>query len=585
MRRLASLKLAVMLIVTLLSVLAWATLVEASRGRDFTQWYVYRSTWFLLLLSLLGISVLSAAAVRFPWRRRQIGFLITHAGLLVLLAGAITTYFYGREGSVIIPEGQVVDKLQVGDRSQFALFWRDPHGTVKGTREVVSLDAGPSDWPDGYTLDLGDFDGAHVKVLKFYRHARLREGWVPDESKAAGPVLRLAFCDPNGKPLREDWLAASSFAAEIELGKTRLALQQVTVDTMLDDFLKPPAADADKTGVLSWHYQGKTGRLPVAAHVGKKTPVGDAQVEIVKYLPNAKPDNAGRFTSQGEEPSNPMLELLVHLPGGKEPMRQIAFAQAPTLNFDMVHGARCPVKFWYHHPATVTGVALEFLQTSQDKLYYRLLGKKGLAKSGVVNLEERLPLSAQFQVQIVKHLPHARQEVSFESIPSGGDEQEAAALVQLASGGAVTQVWLKRNDPDYSQQQFATPKGILGVQFSNEQAPLGFALRLRSFRRGLNPGGMGDASFASSVQLIDKDRGIDEPREISMNEPLSHGRYTMYQSSFVEGENGKYTTVLTAADDPGLWAKYVGSLMICAGTLIMFLTRAFTRRAASATTS
>lgn len=573
------------LIVALLVVLAWATFLEASRGRDYTQWYVYHSTWFLLLLALLGICVLSAAAVRFPWKPRQAGFLITHAGLLVLLTGAVITYFYGQEGSVIIREGETADRLRIGDFSQIAVTWRDPHGVFKGMREVVSFDAGPRDWPDGRTLDLGDFDGAQLKVLKFYRHAQTREGWVPDDSKMAGPALRLAICDSQGKTLREDWLAASSFGAEMELGKIRLALQQVTADTMLNDFLKPPAGDVDKQGVLAWHYQGKTGRLSVSANVGKKTPVGDAQVEIVKYLPNAKPDNAGRFTSQGEEPKNPMLELLVHVPGAKEPLRQIAFAQSPALNFDMLHGARCPVKFWYHHPAAAVGVGIEFLQTTQDKLYYRLLGKKGIERSGEVKLEERIPLSPQFQLAVVKRFTHARQEMSFAPAATGGEEQEAAALLQVVAGGVTAQTWLKRNDPDLSLQQFSTPKGMLGVQFGSDQAPLGFALRLRSFRRGLNPGGMGDASFASSVQLIDRERGIDEPREISMNEPLTHGRYTLYQSGFDQSDDGKYLTVLTAAYDPGLWAKYAGSLMICAGILVMFLRHAYARRRASAKTS
>jgi hypothetical protein len=248
------------------------------------------------------------------------------------------------------------------------------------------------------------------------------------------------------------------------------------------------------------------------------------------------------------------------------------------LNLDMLHGARCPVKFWYHHSATNTGLGLEFLQTSQDKLYYRLLGKSGPEKSGAVKLEERVPLGPQFQVAVVKHLPHAQREVTCQSVTGQDDQQEAAVLLRLSSADARSETWLKRGDPEFGQQQYATPKGTLGIQFGYEQAPLGFALRLTAFRRGMNPGGMGDASFASSVRLIDKSRSIDEPREISMNEPLTYGRYTLYQSSFVEGDDGKYTTVLTAAYDPGLWVKYLGSLMICCGTLYMFCSRAYARR-------
>jgi hypothetical protein len=86
---------------------------------------------------------------------------------------------------------------------------------------------------------------------------------------------------------------------------------------------------------------------------------------------------------------------------------------------------------------------------------------------------------------------------------------------------------------------------------------------------------MGAASYSSSVQLIDQARGINERREISMNEPLLHRNYTLYQSSFAPADNGPQTSFLTVSADPGLYVKYLGCLMICGGTLLMFCTRAY----------
>ena len=48
----------------------------------------------------------------------------------------------------------------------------------------------------------------------------------------------------------------------------------------------------------------------------------------------------------------------------------------------------------------------------------------------------------------------------------------------------------------------------------------------------MNPGMMGDASFASSVRVIDKARSVDMPAEIAMNQPLVYGGFTFYQSSY-----------------------------------------------------
>ena len=82
-RGFASVKLAVLLIVVLAVVLAAATFLESWKGREYSQWYVYGSVWFAAILGLLGISVMAAILIRFPWKPRHIGFLVTHVGILV----------------------------------------------------------------------------------------------------------------------------------------------------------------------------------------------------------------------------------------------------------------------------------------------------------------------------------------------------------------------------------------------------------------------------------------------------------------------------------------------------------------------
>ncbi len=110
-RTLASLVLAVTLIVLLAGVLAWATILEARHGRELAQWYVYGSPWFLGLLAALGINILAATTVRFPWKRSQTGFVVTHAGLLVLLVGSVQTFLFGIDGQISLQEGQHADQI------------------------------------------------------------------------------------------------------------------------------------------------------------------------------------------------------------------------------------------------------------------------------------------------------------------------------------------------------------------------------------------------------------------------------------------------------------------------------------------
>ena len=73
--------------------------------------------------------------------------------------------------------------------------------------------------------------------------------------------------------------------------------------------------------------------------------------------------------------------------------------------------------------------------------------------------------------------------------------------------------------------------------------------------------------------MRDSAKGPDEQRQIAMNEPLTVGKFTFYQSSFEDSPSGGKRSVLSVAYDPGRRLKYLGSLMICAGTLLMFLVR------------
>jgi hypothetical protein len=565
------------LIAVLAGVLAWATFVEAGKGREYAQWHVYHSRWFSILLGLLALNIFAATVNRFPWGRKRIGFLITHGGLLVLLAGSIQTFYFGVEGQLGFEEGQTANSLTMTDRCQLRVTRQEQESERPRSTEFI-FEPGPVDWPDGKTLSLGELNGVALDVLKFYRHARVEEDWVADREGQGSPALKFVLAGPDGRPVREEWLVADQFGSQMFIGPVKFEFQRVPMQSMLEDFLKPPAADSDKDGVLSMHYEGRVERVPVSKSVGKKIPLGDGkvQVEIAEYLPNATPGTGGKFVSRGQEPDNPLLELRVTIPGKEQPVRQIAFAKFPFLNLDGVHGASCPVKFFYHHPALTPDSGVEFLQGPDGKVYCRVGQDRKYQSLGAVTKDQPIDVAAQFKVSISEILANARRQVTFFPLEPGPGESrgaEPAALVKVTAGGTTREVWMQRNHSDFAQQRIETKEGPLDLRFGNERLPLGFSLRLVSFKRGLNPGRMGDASFASRVRLIDPHQGINEEREISMNEPLAHGRYTFYQSSFQELGGGKSASILSVAYDPGRTLKYLGSLMICLGTGVMFYSR------------
>ena len=102
---LASLRLAVVLLLISAVVLGWATFVESRYGSEAVRFGVYGTWWFATLMALLGINVLCAALIRFPWKRHQTGFLITHAGIIVLLIGCLLTRQRGVDAQLPVFEG------------------------------------------------------------------------------------------------------------------------------------------------------------------------------------------------------------------------------------------------------------------------------------------------------------------------------------------------------------------------------------------------------------------------------------------------------------------------------------------------
>jgi hypothetical protein len=591
LRFLASVKLAVALLVLLVIVLAIATFVERSEGPGYVQWYVYHSTWFAGLLGLLAANIVAAAVVRYPWKPRHIGFLITHAGILVLMLGAMLTQVYKIEGRLDLTEGQTGDRIVLKDQSRFYVRWQAAQPGEARVPSAFSFKPGPVDWAAGKTLDLGEMSGVHLRVAEYLCRSRIERDWVADDSPEGLPALKFALRGAGDSTDEGHWLIAGPLGGGASMGPVELEFHRVKAAAMRDDFLEPPAAEEmDPNGVLSMHYEGKVERVPVGPNMGKKIPLGDGKlsVELAAYLPNAKPgpatpDAKVKFVSDGKEPKNPLLELVVHVDGQKEPLRQIAFANQPFQSFDGMHGRSCPVKFWYHHPAVAAAQGAQFVQTPDGKLYCRLgAGGKYQAK-GLVREGDVFELSDKLQMVVVQHFPSARQDVSFHSVPYSSDDRRTpppAVRLAVTVAGETQELWLRQDDSRYETRAIDTPEGQLVLSFGQDSSPLGFSLRLIGLNRTFDPGGTGEPVLSSTVRLIDKSQEIDEEREIGLNSPLEHGKswwssYRFFQSGPLETQDGQVVgSALGVTTDPGHWPKYLGSAMLCVGALFMFFRKA-----------
>lgn len=142
---LASLKLAVVLIFSAAVVLAWGTFVESELGTPAVQYGVYGTWWFTLLNVLLATSIFCAALVRFPWKRHQTGFVITHLGLLVLLFGCWLTRRGWIDAQLPVFEGST-GHIAYEDSQHFRLTISG-RGTEERILEIPFV-SGPFNWRD-----------------------------------------------------------------------------------------------------------------------------------------------------------------------------------------------------------------------------------------------------------------------------------------------------------------------------------------------------------------------------------------------------------------------------------------------------
>lgn len=294
-RFLASLKLAVISLSTLAAVLAYATFFESWHGASAAQEWIYRSPGFAILLAFLGANILCAALIRYPWKKRQTGFVITHVGLLIVLAGSWISVRSADEGQVGMLEGQTMSHLVRRDDAIVRVRKLDPE-TGEPSRDfgVFELPFRPGhfEWGGGrplphgilaslfHTVTGGAFENRNPTMLltrpKDPFQIRVKQ-FLP----ASMPSV-VHEADPAGDPMvkirprvkapgmaqmtdvfdeSERWLSTDKRFGRA--AKTQMPARFVFMfgdkPHLVADFLNPPKPTGDE-GAVRIHYKDRAGK-------------------------------------------------------------------------------------------------------------------------------------------------------------------------------------------------------------------------------------------------------------------------------------------------------------------------------------
>jgi hypothetical protein len=584
----SSLKLPFVLAALVATATAAGLMLDASKGPEWTRWYIFRTNWYIGLVALLAISIVVTTLARRPWRWQRPELAILPVGLIVLLAGLAQSLIQGTEGLVVLEKDATTFTFQSRDRSQITLFTRK--GSKADTTEL-GFSPGPGDWRKNEPLSFGNVNGVDIKVLRFLRYARPKTEWIADKDGLSDPAILVSMCDAQGKAQDDRWFNPVLFGTPIVAGEPHITINTTSAKTQLEDFLHPLEVKAGSLGLLTVHYKGERYTLPVDENKGKKVPVASSglSVEIVEYYANSV-SRKGEYTSNGIEPKNPMLLLKVFSPGSDKPVTEIAYSNSPFVTLEAINRKECPAAFWYHHPSGRVEFGAGFLQTPDGSLYCRVGDGKTYKPLGEVKQGDRIKITDPCQITLRKYLPSAEKTQAFESFRPTAKERdaaEAAALLEMKSAEKTERFWLRRNDAQLGFHAFKTSNGPMIVTLGYENRPLGFFMKLTGIREDEETATPHQSQAASLVSVADSADELNSAnaeksvQEIKVGKPLRYGNSTLHQIAVRDMVTVKLS-FLRLTTDPGRFLKYLGGFMTGTGMLLALIGLVVRRRSTRA---
>lgn len=586
---LGSLHLAMVLLITIPVACAVATFYESKFTSQVAQAYVYKSPWFLFWLAVLCINLFAVTLTRWPWRRRHIGFVITHYGIIILLVGAAVGQKLGFEASVTLhtthePTSQLVINrtiLQVQDDSgpmayTIPLPVETSRPTEKRPRAFPLLDGSLELVIDQYAEELDEATelidsplpggGAGVALEL---HSSMMAQSVPvnlvaipaelsknDFFGRAQMEIVAALPDRSGteppeKAFRETQMVFERFEPVItarELGGAA-RLSGIKVALVFDR-----EAEGSPGHVLVQTASGHREVFELEQSIGRPITLHDdgTRLLIKEFWPDMELKD-GKPVTLSRELKNPVILITLENDGTEEkPLLEIA-----------------------PDPAVEKGI---LWQMSRGGYVY--------ASGKAVEGEEFSLGWADWAAKINKTSVNAMLKPRItpaEPGSGGGSVMGMAAerapgvrgyLVNRSTGARGEPAWI----PSGRGVTLRVGERTAFVGFGLAVFKLPFTVQLLSFEVPLNEGTNKPSDYRSIVRFDDRINGKSAESLVHMNHPAS------FPEGFwrvVMGTNYKFSqanwnpkdlneTTLQVLHDPGWPLKWVGSLLICVGITIMF---------------
>ena len=607
----ASLKLAVVLLAVLIIGAIAGTIWESSFDAKVARAYVYGAPWFNAWLLFLAANLTVSALSRWPWKKHHVAFLVTHLGIITLLAGSLIGRIWGIEGTITLFKGEPPSNRLLVDQHQLRV--RDTDGLVKGYPvEVIHRPPTPQKpW------DLGLLAGGGR--LSIVDYAPAIEGKLnPKELKTGGvPALHFTIATAMMGQRLDSWLMAGdrehgSFnmgLATIELKRGAApaewktdavnspapATGEVEIEEAIFAFAKAPEeqiarvikggnsgakvqlsqpTDGNKGSIII-SLNGKTWTFDVAQNLGKDAAMDGSAftARIENYWADFRIDN-GKPSSVSDQPNNPAA--VVTLRG-----KAIPVPAAPGPHGDTPPGTAPAMP----EDGTAAPNHLTLFLAEDGTVSYALESRKTGRTSGKLELNKPLTTGwADWQLTVDRTLAQAEEWMDFNptTAPAAGPDLPDGVRIRIEQGGKASEQWIPAG------WQINVPAGAAEVQvaYGWKQIPLPIGLELLDFEVQRNEGSDSPAGFKSTVKVTNAE-GLTATGQCWMNNPFNFPgewwrtwsglTFKMSQASWNPDNLGQSTIQILR--DPGWLLKWIGSLLIVSGIFMLFYVKKFRRPA------
>jgi hypothetical protein len=614
----ASLKLAVVLLAVLIIAAITGTIYESSFDAKVARAYVYGAPWFNVWLTLLAANLAVSALSRWPWRKHHTAFLVTHLGIITLLAGSLLGRIFGTEGSITLFKGDPPTNRLLMDEHQLRIH--DSDGIVKGYPAEFLHHPPTPDRP----RTLGRLaDGSRLSIVDYAPALDARLNPRPATS-GGSPALHFLISTAMMNQRLDSWLLADSSEhsrfsmglANIELKRgqatagpvppqphTGSATGATDLEESVFSFSKAPDEQISRvikggsTGAklrLQPPHNGNKGRVvvslgdkqfdfDVAEHFHRTVPIGDSpfSLRVDDYWPDFRIED-GKPGSLSDQPNNPAV--LVTISGKGVPAATATPGPHGFAGKELNPNGGPPAM-----PASGAAAPnhLTLFFGDDGSISYELVSRKNGTSSGKLQLNQALPTGwADWQLVVDKVLPEAEHWMDF--IPARAADSMPKDLpdgirIRIEQSGRTIEQWLAAG----WQVSLPTAPNQLLAAYGFRQVPLPIGLELLDFEVQRNEGTDTPAGFKSTVRISTPD-GETAVGSCWMNHPFSFPSdwwrtwtgmtYKISQASW-NPDNLNQSTVQILRD-PGWSLKWIGSLLVVAGVFMMFYLRPYRKQTA-----